>query len=293
MKMRATMRVELLSVPYDSGIRGVRMGAGPDALLASGLPDRLIALGHDVKRTVIELPDGLFLGEVQAAFELNRRLAIAVAAAVARDAFPIVLSGNCITSIATVSGLGGSAHGVVWFDAHADFNTPETTPSGFLDGMALAILTGRCWQPLAKTITGFTPVADDRVMLVGARHLDDDESFLLAETGVIRLTAESMRNGFRDEIARLGGDAPELYVHVDLDVLDPSEGRANSFAVPGGLSRGELLEAIAEIARASRVRALALTAYEPACDADGRIRDAANDVVVATIAAAQSSSQEK
>jgi arginase len=280
------VRVELLSVPYDSGVRGARMGAGPDALLASGLVDSLTALGHDVGHTAIELPEGLFLPEVQAAFELNRRLAGSVAAAVARGAFPVVMSGNCITSIATVSGIGGSNPGVIWFDAHGDFNTPDTTRSGFLDGMALAILTGRCWQPLARTIAGFAPVSDDRVILVGARVLDDDESSLLSQTRVMRVSAESVRNGFGDELKRLGGVARDVYLHVDLDVLDSSEGRANGYAVPAGLSRGELLEAIDAIGGVCRIRAVALTAYDPAYDGDGRIRDAAFDVIVAVIAAA-------
>lgn len=125
------MRVELLSVPYDSGVRGARMGAGPEALLKSGLADRIASRGDEVSQTTIELPPDSFLPEVKAAFELDRRLAKAVSAAVARDAFPVVLSGNCISSLATVSGLGVSEPGVVWFDAHADFNTPETTKSGF------------------------------------------------------------------------------------------------------------------------------------------------------------------
>ena len=282
------MRIELLTVPYDSGVRASRMGAGPDALLASGLVNSLIVLGHDVKHTAIELPDGLFLPEVQAAFELDRRLAKAVAAAVGRDAFPIVLSGNCITSVATVSGIGVSEPGVVWFDAHGDFNTPETTRSGFLDGMALAILTGRCWQRLARTITGFTPVSDERVMLVGARELDDDESSLLSQSRVMRLSAESVRNGFSDQLKRFGRVARDVYVHVDLDVLDSSEGKANGYAVPGGLSRGELLDAIDAIASVSNVRAIALTAYDPAYDGDGRMCNAAIETIVRAIAAVES-----
>src|SRR5437762_7690608 len=168
------------------------MGAGPEALLKSGLADRIAARGFEVSQTTIELPPDSFLPEVKAAFELDRRLSKAVSVAIARDAFPVVLSGNCISSLATVSGLGVNEPGVIWFDAHGDFNTPETTKSGFLDGMALAILTGRCWQLLANTISGFAPVRDDRVILIGARHFDDDESALLSSTSVLRISSDEV-----------------------------------------------------------------------------------------------------
>jgi len=277
------VRVELLSVPYDSGVRGARMGAGPEALLKSGLADRIAARGHDVSQTMIELPYDSFLPEVKAAFELDRRLSKAVSAAIARDGFPVVLSGNCISSLATVSGLGVSEPGVIWFDAHGDFNTPETTKSGFLDGMALAILTGRCWQLLAKTIPGFATVRDDHVMLIGARHFDDDESALLSSTRVVRISSDSVRKGFRDTLSDFGQRVRDIYLHVDLDVLDTSEGNANSFAVAGGLSLRELLDAIHAIGDVTRIRAVALTAYDPACDQNGKMREAATTIIEAVI----------
>ena len=261
----------------------MRMGAGPEALLKSGLADRLSVRGHEVSQTTIELPSDSFLPEVKAAFELDRRLAKAVSAAIAHDAFPVVLSGNCISSLATVSGLGVSEPGVVWFDAHGDFNTPETTKSGFLDGMALAILTGQCWQPLAKTINGFAPVRDDHVMLIGARHLDEDETALLSRTKVVRVSSDSARKEFRDTLSDFGERVHDVYLHVDLDVLDTSEGNANSFAVEGGLTLRELLDAIHAIGNVTRIRAVALTAYDPACDGNGKMREAASTVIEAAI----------
>jgi len=277
------VRVELLSVPYDSGVRGARMGAGPEALLKSGIADRIAAHGHEISQTSIELPSDVFLPEVKAAFELDRRLSKAVSAAIARDAFPVVLSGNCISSLATVSGVGLNEPGVIWFDAHGDFNTPETTQSGFLDGMALAILTGRCWQLLAKTISGFAPVRDDRVMLVGARHFDEDESALVSSTKVVRVSSEEVHKDFRETLASFGQRVRDVYLHVDLDVLDTSEGNANSFAVAGGLSLSELLDAIHAIGDVTHIRAVALTAYDPACDGNGKMSEAAANVIETAI----------
>jgi arginase len=266
------------------------MGAGPDALLAMGLANRLTKSGHDVSHAAIELPENGFFPEAQAAFALDRSLAKAVSASIARGAFPMVLSGNCISSIGTVSGIGDPDLGAIWFDAHGDFNTPETTASGFLDGMSLGILTGRCWKLLASTVPGFAPLAEDRVMLVGARHFDPAEDRSLSGSKVVRVTADSARMGLDKNLKKLREHAPEIYLHIDLDVLDPSEGKANSFAVPNGLKVGELQGIVQSIARFFRVRAVALTAYDPANDESGRAAGSAMSVL-ATVADAVAVSQ--
>jgi arginase len=270
-------------------MRGARMGAGPDALLAAGLMNRLRVAGHEVSHAAIELPENGFFPEVQAAFALDRSLSRMVSASIARDAFPMVLSGNCITSVGTVGGIGDSELGAIWFDAHGDFNTPETTASGFLDGMALGILTGRCWRPLATTVPGFTPLAQDRVMQVGARHFDPAEETSLSQSPIARVTAASARNGIEDDLKQLRERAHDIYLHIDLDVLDPTEGKANNFAVSNGLSVAELQKIIQSIAGIFRVRAVALTAYDPAHDENRRAAEAAMSVLV-TVADAVSRS---
>lgn len=273
------MRVELISVPYDSGRRGVRMGAGPEHLLESGLSDRLATRGHDAAATLIELPEDVFLPENQAAFELDRRLALRVRSAVEEGSFPLVLSGNCITSIGTIAGVGVRDLGVVWLDAHADFNTPDTTLGGFLDGMALAIVTGRCWQPLAATVPGFQPVDDRSVMLLGSRHLDPAEHDLLTSSDVERLSASSLRDGVYRNLGRMREHTQDVYLHIDMDILDPAEGRANGYAEPNGLLLGELRRVVSDVAKVFRVRAAAITAYDPAHDIDGRVCEAAIVVI--------------
>ena len=122
------------------------MGAGPEALLEAGLEGRLTDNGYEVEIVFIELPRDFFPAEIQSAFELNARVAVAVSGAIAKGAFPLVLSGNCNTAIGTVTGLNDARTGIIWFDAHGDLNTPDTSPSGFFDGTALATLIGRCWN---------------------------------------------------------------------------------------------------------------------------------------------------
>jgi len=93
-----TKRIALIVVAYDSGMRGARMGAGPEALLEAGLEGRLTDNGHEVEIVFVELPRDFFPAENQTAFELNRRVATAVSDAVAKGAFPLILSGNCNTA---------------------------------------------------------------------------------------------------------------------------------------------------------------------------------------------------
>jgi arginase len=266
------------------------MGAGPERLMESGLIERLEEAGHEVVPCSVCLPSQAFMPEVQAAFELDRRLAGCVSDAVAAGALPVVLSGNCITSVGTVAGIGEPDLGVVWLDAHGDFNTPETTLGGFLDGMALATLTGRCWTSVAATVPGFVPVAERRVMLFGARHLDVQEATELVESEIERLLPDAMRAGIGDNLSKRREHTREIYLHIDLDSLDPSEGKANGFAVAGGFSVADVRALVDEVASAFRIRAVALTAYDPSTDEDGRACEAAIGLIVAAVNAAAASS---
>lgn len=94
----------------------------------------------------------------------------------AADRRIVVLSSSCHTAIGSVAGMTGPARGVIWLDCHADFNTPESTGSGLLDGMTLACLTGRCWRRMCSKVPGFEPVLDANTLLVGARDLNDGEA---------------------------------------------------------------------------------------------------------------------
>jgi arginase len=265
------------------------MGAGPERLMEAGLIDRLQQAGHEVVACSVCLPSQKFIPEVQAAFELDRRLAGCVADAVASGALPVILSGNCITSVGTVAGIGEPELGVIWLDAHGDFNTPETTSSGFLDGMALAILTGRCWTSVAATVPGFAPVAERRVVLFGARDLDAREATALTDSEIDHLTPDAISTGLSENLARRKEHTRDIYLHIDLDSLDPSEGTANGFAVEGGFSVAAVRELVDQAADAFRIRAVALTAYDPSQDTDGRACNAGIDLIVSAVNAAATS----
>jgi arginase len=267
------VRIELIAVPYDSGRRGERMGAGPEHLLRAGLRELLAQAGHVTQVQTIEIPSGRLLGEVQAAFALARSVAQVVREAAARGAFPLVLSGNCgPAALGAVAGLGREPW-VVWLDAHADFNTPETTASGFWDGMALATLAGRCWRQLGASIPGFRPVAEHRVIVVGARHLDPLERAALQASRVRWVAADQVDGEWAGVLDGAARDA--AYLHLDLDVMDPAEGRANGYAEPNGLRRAQIEQVIRRVAAKVPIKAAALTAFDPAADPGSQAGEAA------------------
>lgn len=269
------MDIQLLLVPFDSGNRNARMGAGPERLLDVGLERTLRDSGHNVHTRIAHLPPESWRAEIQTSFELMRMLATAVREARESQRFPIILAGNCSTAVGTVAGLGAQSTGVAWFDAHGDFNTPETTSSGFLDGTAVSILTGRCWTQLAATVPEFAPVADERVCLIGTRDLDSLERALLDESGVEVVEPKNLRSALPAALTSIREHVDTIYVHLDLDVLDSGVARANSYALSGGLTLEDTEYALSEIARAFRIGAVTLSAYDPAGDTSDHAAKAA------------------
>lgn len=280
------MDVQLLAVPYDSGNHRARMGAGPEALLKAGLERALQEKGHCVRTKVAELPDGSWLAEIQTSFELMRMVSSAVREARESGRLPIVLAGNCNTAVGTLAGLGAGV-GVAWFDAHGDFNTPETTTSGFLDGTAVAIITGRCWTQLAASVPEFEPVPDDRVCLIGTRDIDPLEGVMLYESGVDVIEPGKLRSDLAHTLASIRQRVQKMYVHLDLDVLDADVAAANKFAVSGGLTLDDVEYALSQIAQHFRIAGVTLSAYDPAADTDGAAARAAIRLICTTAAFAE------
>jgi arginase len=286
------MEVQIIQVPYDSSHRDVRMGSGPLHFIRRGLAQALEQESYDVLVDTVE-PDSAFRAEIKTAFELYRRLAERVRAARESKRFPLVLSGNCNSSLGTIAGLGAQRLGVVWFDGHGDFNTPETSASGFLDGMGLATAVGLCWKALAFSIPGFAPVPGPNVIHVGSRDFSSDEAALFDQAGVQVLTARDIERGglrvtFGPALAALRARADRLYLHFDLDVLDPEVAKANEFAPPDGLTVEQVEEAVALAGASFSICAGAVASYDPRFDEDGRAAGAGTRIIRAVLKAARS-----
>ncbi len=262
-------------VPYDSGRRSERMGRGPEHLLEIGIVEALERSHASVFVHLIEPVEDSFGSEIKISFEIQRLVADRVATAKNRGAFPIILSGNCNTAVGTVAGLtasGGSPPAVCWLDAHGDFNTPDTTPTGFLDGMAVAMLAGRCWNGMTARVAGFVPVPEPQIIMIGLRDLDSLEERDVDQSDVHRVT-------IGNALPVIESIAPkQIYLHVDLDVFDTSEGNANGYAVSGGLTRSDFMSFASGLCRQYSIGACALTAYDPSFDPDNRIGRLAIDI---------------
>ncbi|HEY2854511.1 MAG TPA: arginase family protein [Gemmatimonadaceae bacterium] len=290
------MKIQFLLVPYDSGRREWRMGRGPSYLLKHGVGSGIRALGHEVDAEYVEpggvnSPNPPASTEIATSFSLYSVLATRVRELRSQSTLPIVLGGNCGVTLGAVSGAiseSASDVGVLWLDAHGDFNTPESTTSGFLDGMSLAVLTGRCWTTLAASIPGFSAVPDANVVLAGVRDVDAAEELLLEDSEIVVVRGPSVREG--GVAAALGPALDELrrrvrhlHFHLDADVIDAEEARANMFAAVGGLTIKQLADVARLAASRFEIVSIAVTAYDPAIDTDGRIPPAIGAVVEALL----------
>ena len=274
-------RIQIVEVPYDCGHRSARHGAGPPALVRAGAAARLADSGASVDIAEITIP-GRFVTEVGGGIEAMRRTADAVTAA--GRATSVVLAGNCGASVGVMAAhaRAGRRVGVLWLDAHGDLQTPETTTSGFFDGMGLALLTGRCWRALASTIPGFLPVPDEAVALVGGHDLEPAEESLLRSSGMTWVPPARVRaadGAVQEVFTRLAAHVEALHVHVDLDVLDTSVGRANGYAAPGGLDGDEVRAVLRAAASRLPLASATLASWDPAYDVDGRVLSTALDVL--------------
>lgn len=220
------MRISLIQVPYHYGLVEARVGTGlgPVRYLEAGADRKLRGRGFEV-----DIQTVLRRGETQetlaAVAEANTFLAEQIAGAVASGAFPLVLSGGCSACLGVLAGLGPKV-GIIWFDAHGDFNTPDTTPSGFFEGMPLAIATGLGHQELWSRISKAAPVPPTQTLLVGVRDLDPGERDNLEQSRVQVVTAadvkaEGTATTLKPKLAQLRAQVEEIYLHFDIDVLDP------------------------------------------------------------------------
>jgi arginase len=266
------MKIHAFEVSYDSGHFQERMGLGPAALLKAGLVNRLRFLGHDVAVERLRIADE-FPAEIKTAFAVARNLSERVAWAREQGSLLIVLSGNCNAALGTISGLNAAKTGVLWFDAHGEFHTPDTTVSGFLDGMGLAIATGYCWRRLADSIPGFTRLSPKNVILAGVRDIDLEEQELLDKSGVQQIPADQIRErGIRPllgpALTALSRRVEAMYVHFDLDALDPGVARWNQWTPRAGLTMEHMESALELLAGGPPIAAVGFASHDPGIDAE-------------------------
>ena len=219
----------LIVVPYELGRLRDGVGNGRAPLARE---DDLASSGGSVRTQLVEL-DPAFnqtgRGEVDACFELIRLVAERVRGAVEDGAFPVILSGSCFAGVGVVAGLAEPDPAVVWFDAHSDFNSPDTSTEGYFDGMGLAVLTGGAWQAMHARVPGARPVPESAVILAGARHFDPPEVRRLEASAVTQLRPEEL-GGLAAALAAISPAPTGVYLHVTY-ILDMT--RSSSYGSTG------------------------------------------------------------
>lgn len=275
--------IAIIGTPVDlgAGRRGVDLG--PGAIRYAGLKERLEELGYRVRdrgnvavplAEQLELPaTGEKLRYLDAITEINIQLAREVQAAVADGAFPLILGGDHSLSIGSISGVArGRRVGVIWVDAHGDFNTPETTPSGNIHGMSVAALTGRGHPRLAKLLGNGPVLRDSDVVMVGIRDLDSTERAALRQSGIQVFTMHDIdRRGLasvmEEALMRVSMGTAGVHVSLDMDALDPAAAPGVGTPVLGGISYREAHLAMEMIAQSGKLLGMDLVEVNPILDA--------------------------
>ncbi|HET6846379.1 MAG TPA: arginase [Anaerolineales bacterium] len=292
------MQIDIIGVPVDLGAdrRGVDMG--PSALRYAHLRQKLESLGHVVNDTgnvevaiaetcTIDEPN---LKYIDCIVPMARRTAGAVATSLASGHFPLVLGGDHSLSLGSIRG-AAKAHklGLIWVDAHADFNTEQTTPSGNIHGMPLSALCGRGDARLTQLWEEPRVAVDPRrVAVVGARDLDPGEKANLREAGVLVMGMEQidrlgMTAAMEKAIARVSEGTDGLYLSFDMDALDPRHAPGVGTPVAAGLTQREGHLACELVGDTGRLIAMDMVEVNPILDVENQTAALAVEFVLSAL----------
>jgi arginase len=275
-----TKTIRIFGVPMDLGQRRRGVDMGPSALRYAGLDGRLRALSYtvidsgnlNVPLPENEPPDNSKARHLQSIASVCQDVYTKTLSTLERDEVSVFLGGDHSISIGTVSAMdahGGNV-GVIWVDAHGDFNTPEITPSGNVHGMALASLLGHGPRELTDIGRAGAKLKASEVVIIGARDLDPAEKVALREAGVLVITMREidemgMAAAARQTLDRLSGHS-KIHISLDMDSLDPNEAPGVGTPVPGGLSYREAHLLMETLSDSGKVGSLDIVEVNPILD---------------------------
>lgn len=294
--------VDILGVPlaYGASMAGVELG--PAALRVAKLKRRIAQLGFVVRDLGdIEVEQSQANPEPGDKLHYLREISVACAelaqkveGILAAGELPLVLGGDHSIAIGSLSGFAAYCRsrnettGLIWFDAHADMNTPETTPSGNIHGMPLAVLLGR-GAPQLTNIAGFSPKLDPKLCAhVGARDIDSGERELISQLGIRFITMREIdergMNACMDEAISIASQASGGYaVTFDVDALDPGDAPGSGTLVRGGLTYRESHLAMEKIAEAGGMRSLEVVEINTALDINNKTAELGVELILSAL----------
>lgn len=284
--------ITLIYSPYHVGIPNISVARGPDFLKEEGILKHIQGFGIPVHEIRIPALGAQFHGDIGRSFELFRRTSHLVRKAHEGKSFPIVLAGNCSASVGVAAGLSratkklGSDIACVWLDAHADLATTDSLTSGAFDSMPITILAGQCFKAMAQSVPGFTPLDLSRLVYVGLRDVSEFERQRIEEGNLAVIwgsakTYVDFEGGLSGYLWKMSLEDQPTLVHVDVDCLDVSIGRANHVAAPGGLLRADLIGCLSKVATTTAPMALTIASFDPSLEGAGELAQAIIEGVVA------------
>ncbi|MCY8581536.1 arginase [Bacillus haynesii] len=287
-------QISMIGVPMDLGQlrRGVDMG--PSAIRCAGVNERLESLCQDIEdlgdMTIGQREDEKEGGEpaseelrnLKAITNASAKLAETVDNIVASGAFPLVLGGDHSIAIGTLAGLAKHYQnlGVIWYDAHADLNMKETSPSGNIHGMPLAISLGIGHEGLTSIYGKETKIKAENIVVIGARSLDDGEKELIRDKGIKVYTMHEidrlgMTRVMEETIDYLRGRTDGVHLSLDLDALDPNDAPGVGTPVAGGISYRESHLAMEMLEESKLITSAEFVEVNPILDEKNRTAEAA------------------
>ena len=294
--------IAIAGAPMDlgAGRRGVDMG--PSALRVANLNQRIAELGYrvtDLGNILVEQAESLPIGPARSRYLKQivaacERLAVAVGTAANKGQLPLVLGGDHSIAIGTVSGMARhfqkkkQTMGLIWIDAHADMNTPETSPSGNVHGMPLACIAGIGPKPLTH-LFGYAPkVRPEHIALVGIRDVDMLERPAVKNSGVRAFTMREidergMRAVMQDAIATACAGTAGFHLSLDMDAVDPMFAPGVGTPVSGGLSYREAHLAMEQICDSGKMRSMEIVEVNPVIDEANRTASLAVELALSAL----------
>jgi arginase len=275
------LKVALVKNAYSGSREEAELSPGPDALERGGLVEMLARLGCDVAPT----RNARLAGDQEKEYGAWQRVALAngrlgslVAESLNQRRFPVGLLANCNGLLGMLAGLQHSGPsnrplrvGLMYIDAHADFNTPETTLSGMLGGMPVAISAGLCLTRLRQQ-SGLDPALPfSYIVLAGVRDADPLEQELLDRYRIEMIPAADLRSPLtkvHEQMKRLTAQTDLIYIHIDMDVLDPNEVAGHPLTVAGGPASRELAQVLTAMFQYGKAAALGIASYPSDRDKD-------------------------
>lgn len=287
------MNITIITQPYNEEGRCISGGAGPNKLLEANLADSLEQDGFNIEEIIdikMSEEDENRYGEWLRVATANGYLAKESAKVFKDDNFVLGLFANCNSVLGLLGGMQKNLEnkcqpkrvGLIWIDAHGDYNTPETSPSGMLGGMPVAISAGKCLTKI-REISGLKyPLSSPDIVMLGLRDLDKKEEEMIKGDNIQTFSEKDIIDFTKrldNAINYLQSREDRIYVHVDLDILNPELAPAAGLPTSGGLSGKQLGSLLAKLLSYEKVMGLALVSYKP--DRENEKETTKNEIIEA------------